>query len=301
MVVPLYLSELAPPNIRGGLVALQQLGITIGIMVAFWLNYGTVHIGGTGEGQSPAAWRLPLALQVGPAIVLALGTFVMPYSPRWLAMHDRLEEAAETLSRIRRVTVSDWRFQRELGEIQAATIFDRESLETRFPDLMGSPFKLAVAQYAELFTVTHLRKRLAIACLLQVIQQFTGINAIIYYYLRPHHLRADRSIRQLGQPSSDGRGGHHRLLLDDSGHHVPRPLGSADSPHGWRRGHVASRSSSSQPCMRSAGVPARSENTGAAWATAAFIWLYISSFAFGIGCVNWITPSEMFPPARIDI
>lgn len=40
MVVPLYLSELAPPNLRGSLVALQQLGITVGIMVAFWLDYG---------------------------------------------------------------------------------------------------------------------------------------------------------------------------------------------------------------------------------------------------------------------
>lgn len=84
MVVPLYLSELAPPNIRGGLVALQQLGITVGIMVAFWLDYGTQHIGGAGDGQSPIAWRLPLALQCAPSFILAVGTFFLPYSPRWL-------------------------------------------------------------------------------------------------------------------------------------------------------------------------------------------------------------------------
>jgi MFS family permease len=84
MVVPLYLSELAPPNIRGSLVSLQQLAITIGIMVAFWLEYGTQYIGGTGDGQKQIAWRLPLALQCVPSLVLAGGTFFLPYSPRWL-------------------------------------------------------------------------------------------------------------------------------------------------------------------------------------------------------------------------
>ena len=84
MVVPLYLSELAPPNLRGQLVALQQLAITVGIMVAFWLDYGTQHIGGTGDGQSPVAWRLPLAHQTIPAVILSIGTFFLPFSPRWL-------------------------------------------------------------------------------------------------------------------------------------------------------------------------------------------------------------------------
>lgn len=86
MVVPLYITELAPPNLRGSLVTLQQLGITAGILVAFWIDYGTQHIGGTGDSQSPAAWRLPLALQCVPSLVLAAGTFFLPYTPRWLMM-----------------------------------------------------------------------------------------------------------------------------------------------------------------------------------------------------------------------
>ena len=89
MVVPLYLSELAPPNLRGSLVSLQQLSITLGIMVAFWLDYGTQNIGGTGDTQSPVAWRLPLALQCFPSIILAIGTFFLPYSPRWLLLKGR--------------------------------------------------------------------------------------------------------------------------------------------------------------------------------------------------------------------
>jgi hypothetical protein len=62
MLVPMFNAELAPPGIRGSLVALQQLAITFGIMVSYWIGYGTNYIGGTtydratGIGQSTAAW-----------------------------------------------------------------------------------------------------------------------------------------------------------------------------------------------------------------------------------------------------
>jgi len=100
MVVPLYISELAPPNIRGSLVALQQLGITVGIMVAFWLEYGTQYIGGTGSHQSEAAWRFPLAFQCVPSLVLGAGAFFLPYSPRWLMMQGMSLEAGIILTQV---------------------------------------------------------------------------------------------------------------------------------------------------------------------------------------------------------
>jgi MFS family permease len=92
MVVPLYLGELAPPSIRGSLNALQQLGITVDIMVAFWLDYGTQHIGGNGDGQSQIAWRLPLALQCVPSAILAPGTLFLPHSPRWLMTKGKIKD-----------------------------------------------------------------------------------------------------------------------------------------------------------------------------------------------------------------
>ena len=67
---------------RGSLVALQQLAITFGIMISFWIDYGTNYIGGTGEGQTQAAWRIPIALQLVPAIILGIGILFMPFSPR---------------------------------------------------------------------------------------------------------------------------------------------------------------------------------------------------------------------------
>ena len=86
---------------RGSLVALQQLAITFGIMISFWIDYGTNYIGGVGETQSEAAWRLPIALQLVPALILGFGILFMPFSPRWLVNNGREEEALAVLSRAR--------------------------------------------------------------------------------------------------------------------------------------------------------------------------------------------------------
>lgn len=84
----MYNAEVAPPEVRGALVGLQQLAITLGIMCSFWIDYGTVsspiwilthllmpyqnYIGGTGAGQKDAAWLVPLALQLAPAVLLGI-------------------------------------------------------------------------------------------------------------------------------------------------------------------------------------------------------------------------------------
>jgi MFS family permease len=73
-IVPIYNSEVAPPEVRGALVALQQLAITFGILISFWIDYGTNYIGGTELGkQKDAAWILPICLQLFPAAVLFFG------------------------------------------------------------------------------------------------------------------------------------------------------------------------------------------------------------------------------------
>ncbi|KAK4938324.1 hypothetical protein LTR10_021208 [Elasticomyces elasticus] len=292
MVVPLYLSELAPPNIRGALIALQQLSITVGIMLSFWLNYGTQHIGGTGEGQSQAAWRLPLALQCFPSLILAIGTFVLPYSPRWLMNQAREDEALSTLVRLRRVPATDYRLKLEFLEIKAARMFDEQ---TRLEKYGATASNLAVSlnEYKELFTVRHLRKRTMIACLLQVIQQFTGINAIIYY--APQFFKAiglsGNSINLL----ATGVVGIVFFLstipavmyLDRWGRRKTLIMGSIGM----------SIAQFVVATIYAAYKETLSAHPAAGWAACVFVWLYISTFAFSIACVNWIMPSEMFPPA----
>lgn len=73
MIVPMYNAECAPPEVRGALVGLQQLAITTGIMISFWIDYGTNYIGGTGNTQKDAAWLVPLCLQLVPALILGAG------------------------------------------------------------------------------------------------------------------------------------------------------------------------------------------------------------------------------------
>lgn len=86
---------------------------------------------------------------------------------------DREEEARATLIRIRRVPETDERIRLELLEITAAAVFDRESTAALYPGVT-SPVRLTYLRYKSLFVVRHLNRRLFIACLLQVIQQFTG-------------------------------------------------------------------------------------------------------------------------------
>ncbi|GAW20866.1 hypothetical protein ANO14919_103780 [Xylariales sp. No.14919] len=291
MVVPLYISELSPPAMRGSLVAFQQFGITFGIVTAFWLDFGTQFIGGTGDGQSPAAWRFPLAFQTVPSVILSIGTFFLPYSPRWLIMKDREEEARASLARIRRVPESDCRIRLEMLEIQASAIFDKETTAAMYPGTT-SPVSLLWKRYGSLFTIRHLNRRLFIACFLQFMQQFTGINAIIYY--------APQIFLKIGLSSTTvsllatGVVGIINLLstipailfIDRWGRRKVLLAGAVGM--GVCQLIVATIYAVYQDRLAS--------NPGAGWACAVFIWLYIANFAWSIGCVNWIIPSEIFPP-----
>lgn len=76
-VAPVYLSELAPPENRGFLVGLKGLMNSVGFFLAGWIGYAGAFAHGDLQ------WRIPLAMQAPPAALLAILTFVLPYSPRW--------------------------------------------------------------------------------------------------------------------------------------------------------------------------------------------------------------------------
>ncbi|KAF8968160.1 general substrate transporter [Flammula alnicola] len=185
MAVPLYNAEIAPPEVRGSLVALQQLAITFGIMISFWIDYGTNFIGGTGPGQHEAAWRIPLALQLVPAIILGVGILFMPFSPRWLINQGRNDEALIVLSNARRLPPTSELVQIEFLEIRAQYLFEKETSELKFPQYQdgswNSNFKLGFYDYLSLLTDRNLLYRVAVGTLTMFFQQWTGVNAILYY------------------------------------------------------------------------------------------------------------------------
>ena len=148
--VPVYLSEVAPPEARGRIVSLFQLAVTIGIVGAYLTDYAFAGIEG---------WRWMLGLAVAPALVFGTGMFFLPETPRWLISGGYHEIAHRVLVRIREpadVTV-------EIEEIKASLAEQTES--GRWADLLSR----------------QVRPALIVGLGLAVFQQITGINTVIYY------------------------------------------------------------------------------------------------------------------------
>jgi len=186
VIVPMYNSECAPPEVRGALVALQQLAITFGIMISFWINYGTNYIGGTTlETQSNAAWMIPICLQLFPGLILLVGMIWMPFSPRWLMHHGRPEEARKNLAHLRNLPEDHELIELEFLEIKAQSMFEKRSLAESFPhlqeDTVWNIFKLQFVAIAALFKTKAMFKRVIVATVTMFFQQWNGINAILYY------------------------------------------------------------------------------------------------------------------------
>ena len=181
MLVPLYNAELAPPEVRGALVALQQLAITFGIMVSYWIGYGTNFIGGTGASQSDAAWLVPICIQLLPSTILAAGMLLfMPQSPRHLMNRGREQECLETIARLRSTTTDDMRVRIEFLEIKALREFERLRLAEKFPQYQDGSLKSKITvgfyDYTSLITNKSLLKRTTVAVFTMVFQQWNGVS-----------------------------------------------------------------------------------------------------------------------------
>lgn len=204
MVVPMYMSEISLPEIRGTLVVTQQLSITLGILISYWLEYGTHYIGGvlcapgveyTGgvpgartfdayndvpidgcTGQSDASWRVPLALQNLPALLLGIGMIFFPESPRWLLMSGQEERAIRSLARLRSRSEDDLVVREELTAFKAEVLFDKSQAEKKHPGKHG--MALAASQYYDLVSTWSRFKRLAIGSSIMFFQQFMGCSKL---------------------------------------------------------------------------------------------------------------------------
>jgi hypothetical protein len=135
MVAPLYISEIAPPEIRGTLLVLQELSIVTGIVIAFYITYGTRYMAGDWS------WRLPFLIQMLPAICLGAGVPFLPYTPRWLCQKGRDEQALKTLAKLRQVSEEDPRVQQEWYEIRSEVAYRAEIEREKYPQLQDGTVK----------------------------------------------------------------------------------------------------------------------------------------------------------------
>lgn len=97
---------------RGAIISMYQLAITIGILVAQLVDFGTENI------NSETAFRLPIGLQVAWGAILLIGTFFIPESPRYYVLKGRVEEARVSLARLRGQAPDSEFVQAELAEIE---------------------------------------------------------------------------------------------------------------------------------------------------------------------------------------
>lgn len=138
------------------------------------IDYGTNYIGGTGDTQSDAAWLIPLALQLAPAIILGVGMVFMPFSPRWLTHHNREDEALTVLANLRGLPRDDPLIQLEFLEIKAQSLFEKRTEKLNFPHLertnTWSYIKLEASGFASLFKSKSMFRRVMVATVTMTFQ-----------------------------------------------------------------------------------------------------------------------------------
>ena len=180
VLAPLYIAEVSPARNRGRLVALNQMAIVSGILVAYLVNW-LLSFGG------PSSWRWMFASAAIPAAAFLAGLFFVPESPRWLVEKGRSAEALAVLARVN---------GRSAGLQEVREIEETVAAET--------------GTLAELFQ-PGLRRALWIAVSLAILQQITGINTVLFYgslIFQGARRRRQRDIGHLRQRA--GRSGQFR-------------------------------------------------------------------------------------------
>ncbi len=253
VLAPVYLAEIAPAQRRGVLVGLFQLNIVIGILLAYASNFCVAQLI-----QGPDLWRYRLAVSALPAAIFFLLMFTIPHSPRWLAARARSAEAEASLRRLGcadpRVALADFAISREPSGARGRVTWARHR----------RPILLAIG----------------LACF----NQFSGINAVLYYLgdifaaagfeawsadLQSVAVGAANLLATLAGIALLDRAGRRTLILAGS-------IGTASALLG-----VA---------FIMAGAAPRT------WLLPLLI-LFIASFAMSQGAVIWVYLSEIFPTA----
>ncbi|WVZ62393.1 hypothetical protein U9M48_012149 [Paspalum notatum var. saurae] len=265
---PLFLSEVAPAHVRGALNILFQLNVTVGILAANVVNYFASRV-------HPLGWRYALGGAAAPAAALFLGSLAITETPTSLVERGHAEAGRRTLEKIRGTKEVDAEFE----EIRAACAL-AAALSAEEP-----PYRRLMRPES--------RPPLVIAVAMQVFQQFTGINALMFYapvLFQTMGFATDGSL--LSAVVTGGvnvvstvvsivlvdRVGRRKLLLEA----CAQMLVAQTAVGGIMVVHVTPDSSPSR-----------------AWAVAivVLICVYVSSFAWSWGPLGWLIPSETFPLA----
>ncbi|KAH6616227.1 general substrate transporter [Chaetomium sp. MPI-SDFR-AT-0129] len=277
--VPVYLTEIAPPSVRGRLVGLQQWAITWGIFVMYLICYGCAFVEGSG------AFRIPWALQMLPAVGLFGGLLREPESPRWLLKKGRETEAQNVLALLHSNGDTTSHFvSTELHQIKTAVSQEQEHAD---------------ANWSEVFAPTMLNRTL-IGIFIQVWSQLTGMNVMMYYITYVFTMAGIDDVlgsSAIGFSLNVVMTVPALLWLDVWGRRPPLLIGSALMCvfltvnavllAVFSRTPQPGEFTSASESMAISGAPAK--------AVIASTCLFVASYAPTWGPVSWVYPPELFP------
>ena len=252
VVAPMYISEVAPQQKRGQLTALFQFNLVFGILMAYLSNYLI------GNSNNPDNWRLMLGIMALPSVIFIVSMFLIPESPRWLiTAKGKVDDAKQILKVIDPATVES-----SVKAIQDPSVSNESSLAYFF----SGKFRLPIV----------------LAFLFAMFNQWSGINAVIYY--APRILEQTGLGKGVALLSTVGIGVINLLftmlglsLIDKSGRRYLMFIGSI--------GYIVSLGLVSIAFFLGKGsifVPI-------------LLFMFIASHAIGQGAVIWVFISEIFP------
>lgn len=260
ILAPMYISEIAPADIRGRLVSIYQLGIVIGILLIYFVNAAIA--GMYDEAWNiETGWRWMFGSGVIPSLIFTGLLFIVPESPRWLARQGRWEQAGTILTKVN---------SEENARLELAAI--REALGLRqgsFGDLLKP----------------GLRTALIIGVLLAVFSQVTGINVIMYYAPEIFKATGDGSDSALLQTILVG--GINVLMTIVAIRYVDR-LG--------RKALLIIGATGMAVCLGLIGLAFYLNMQEGYWVLIGIL-LYISFFAISLGPLTFVVVAEIFPNA----
>ncbi|KAG6907339.1 hypothetical protein DXG01_009296 [Tephrocybe rancida] len=292
MLSPLYMAEISPPEVRGSLMALEQFSIVLGVVFGFWTGFLTRSI------PSSASWRIPLGIQLLPGAILGLGCFFLPPSPRLLVLHGRYDDALGSLARLRlrssEEAQDDPLLQIELLEMRVETTLVQRALDDGVTDgndqLQPWNLKAEFRAWRRLFQRKY-RDRTWIGVLIMVFQQWSGINALLYYgptIVRSIGLRGDTVTLLV----SGGIGIVQFLAVIPAILYIDRvgrkPLLRSGSA-------LMAVSHVTIALLVSQYEGDWSAHATAAWAAVGGIYTFTAAYGVSFGPIGWVLPSEVFP------
>ncbi|KAK3316596.1 general substrate transporter [Apodospora peruviana] len=291
-IVPVYQSEIAPKEIRGRVVSLQQWAITWGILIQYFIQFGAAQ--GTGGGpsdpdQPTAAFRIPWGVQMVPAFILLVGLYFFPYSPRWLASKDRWEEALKVLASLHgKGDVNHPKVLAQYQEIEEALRLEREQGQTSFKALVAP----------------RMVKRVLLGMSIQMWSQLCGMNIMMYYIvyiMATAQIASPLATASIQYVINVGMTLPAIIFLDKWGRRPSLILGSFGMMT-WLFISGALQQYYGQPNTDETRTPDTSDitwivlnNRPVSSAIVACSYLFVATFATTWGPVSWTYPSEIFP------